>query len=88
MEVKESTEKVGKRASRRRQPRGLSLKRYFTTAGVDPADEIAWVQTSYLIAEVVMIPLSGFLSRALGIRMLFVLSCALFTAASLVCAMS
>ncbi|WP_374386303.1 DHA2 family efflux MFS transporter permease subunit [Sandaracinobacter sp.] len=51
------------------------------------ADEIAWVQTSYLIAEVVMIPLSGFLSRALGIRMLFVLSCALFTAASLVCAM-
>jgi DHA2 family multidrug resistance protein len=51
------------------------------------ADEIAWVQTSYLIAEVVMIPLSGFLSRALGIRMLFALSCALFTAASLVCAM-
>ena len=30
------------------------------------ADEITWVQTAYLIAEVVMIPLSGFLSRALG----------------------
>ena len=29
------------------------------------ADEISWVQTSYLIAEVIMIPLSGFLSRAL-----------------------
>ncbi len=27
------------------------------------ADEISWVQTSYLIAEVVMIPLSGMLSR-------------------------
>ena len=27
-------------------------------------DEVAWVQTSYLIAEVIMIPLSGFLSRA------------------------
>ena len=26
-------------------------------------DEVTWVQTSYLIAEVVMIPLSGFLSR-------------------------
>ena len=51
------------------------------------ADEIAWVQTAYLIAEVVMIPLSGFLSRALGIRMLFVLSCAGFTLASLICAM-
>ena len=28
------------------------------------ADEISWVQTSYLIAEVVMIPLSGTLSAA------------------------
>ena len=28
------------------------------------ADEISWVQTAYLIAEVVMIPLSGYLSRA------------------------
>ena len=34
-------------------------------------DEIPWVQTSYLIAEVIAIPLSGFLSRALGTRMLF-----------------
>ena len=30
------------------------------------ADEISWVQTSYLIAEVIMIPLSGMLvARAL-----------------------
>ena len=28
------------------------------------ADEISWVQTSYLIAEVIMIPLSGFLVAA------------------------
>ena len=34
-------------------------------------DEITWVQTSYLIAEVVVIPLSGFLSRALGTRIMF-----------------
>ena len=27
------------------------------------SDEIAWVQTSYLIAEVIMIPLSGVLAR-------------------------
>jgi DHA2 family multidrug resistance protein len=30
------------------------------------ADEIPWVQTSYLIAEVIAIPLSGYLSRALA----------------------
>src|SRR5579871_3635269 len=49
------------------------------------ADEIPWVQTAYLIAEVVMIPLSGFLSRALGTRLLFALSAAGFTLASLMC---
>src|ERR1700738_4164858 len=38
------------------------------------ADEIPWVQTAYLIAEVIMIPLSGFLSRAMGTRILFALS--------------
>jgi len=49
------------------------------------ADEISWVQTSYLVAEVVMIPLSGFLARALSIKWLFVLSCAGFTVASFLC---
>ncbi len=49
------------------------------------ADEISWVQTSYLVAEVVMIPLSGFLARALSIRWLFVLSCGGFTIASFLC---
>src|SRR5437762_10258085 len=52
------------------------------------ADEIPWVQTAYLIAEVVMIPLSGFLSRALGTRILFAISAAGFTAASLMCGLS
>ena len=48
-------------------------------------DEISWVQTAYLIAEVVAIPLSGFLSRALGTRMMFAISAGGFTAASLMC---
>ena len=52
------------------------------------ADEIPWVQTSYLIAEVIAIPLSGFLSRALGTRMLFAGSAAGFTIASIMCGMS
>src|SRR5947209_13601354 len=52
------------------------------------SNEISWVQTAYLIAEVVMIPLSGFLSRALGTRILFSISAAGFTAASLMCGLS
>ncbi|WP_454918261.1 DHA2 family efflux MFS transporter permease subunit [Xanthobacter sediminis] len=50
------------------------------------SDEISWVQTSYLIAEVVMIPLSGFLSRALSTRWLFAASAAGFTVMSFMCA--
>ncbi len=50
------------------------------------SDEINWVQTAYLIAEVVMIPLSGFLSRVLSTRVLFTISAASFTLASAACA--
>jgi DHA2 family multidrug resistance protein len=50
------------------------------------ADEISWVQTSYLIAEVIMIPLSGMLSRVLSTRWMFAISAGGFTLMSLVCA--
>src|SRR5438270_4645310 len=49
-------------------------------------DEISWVQTSYLIADVVMVPLSGTLSRLLSTRVLFVTAALGFTAASALCA--
>jgi len=49
-------------------------------------EEIAWVQTSYLIAEVIIIPLSGWLGRVFSTRYLFVLSVGGFTLASLACA--
>ncbi|MCK1638394.1 DHA2 family efflux MFS transporter permease subunit [Bradyrhizobium sp. 157] len=49
------------------------------------SSEVSWVQTSYLIAEVIAIPLSGFLSRALGTRLLFAISAAGFTIASFFC---
>ena len=52
------------------------------------SDEIPWVQTSYLIAEVIMIPLSGLLSRALSTRVLFTASALGFTLMSLMCAQS
>src|SRR6188768_2382889 len=50
------------------------------------SDEISWVQTAYLIAEVIMIPLSGFLGRLLSTRVLFTISAAGFTMASALCA--
>jgi MFS transporter, DHA2 family, multidrug resistance protein len=49
-------------------------------------DEAAWVQTSYLIAEIVMIPLSGWLSRMLSTRVLFTISALGFTLFSALCA--
>ena len=52
------------------------------------ADEVSWVQTAYLVAEVVMIPLSGFLSRAFSTRIVFVASAAGFTLFSVLCATS
>ncbi|MDQ1187132.1 MULTISPECIES: DHA2 family efflux MFS transporter permease subunit [Agrobacterium] len=50
------------------------------------SDEIAWVQTSYLIAEVIMIPLSGTLARILSTRVLFATCAAGFTISSALCA--
>ena len=52
------------------------------------ADEITWVQTAYLVAEVVIIPLSGWLARAFSTRILFVLSCGGFTLMSLCCVLA
>jgi MFS family permease len=48
-------------------------------------DEISWVQTSYLVAEIVVIPLSGWLSRVMSTRWLFAASAAGFTVTSLLC---
>jgi MFS transporter, DHA2 family, multidrug resistance protein len=48
-------------------------------------DEISWVQTAYLIAEIVMIPLSGWLTRVFSTRWLFAASAVGFTLASMLC---
>jgi len=50
------------------------------------SDEINWVQTAYLIAEVIMIPFSGFLNRMLSTRVLFSISALGFTLSSALCA--
>ncbi|HEY2357120.1 MAG TPA: MFS transporter, partial [Phenylobacterium sp.] len=48
-------------------------------------DEISWIQTGYLMAELVMIPFAAFLAQALSTRWLFALSAGLFTVASALC---
>ncbi|PIT68873.1 DHA2 family efflux MFS transporter permease subunit [Bartonella tribocorum] len=50
------------------------------------SEEISWVQTSYLIAEVIMLPLSGFLGRLLSTRVFFTISAVGFTITSVLCA--
>jgi DHA2 family multidrug resistance protein len=50
------------------------------------ASEIAWVQSAYLIAEIVMIPLSGYLGRLLSTRYLFAIAAGGFTIFSALCA--
>ena len=52
------------------------------------SEEISWVQTAYLIAEVVMIPLSGLLSRAISTRWMFAISAAGFTFMSILCGLA
>lgn len=51
-------------------------------------DEISWIITSFIIAEVVMLPLSGWLLRAMSVRWFFVMCAGGFTAASVLCALS
>src|SRR5437762_6790750 len=46
-------------------------------------DAMSWIQTAYLIAEIIAIPLSGWLTRVLTLRWLFVAAIGLFTAASI-----
>lgn len=51
-------------------------------------DQISWVQTAYLIAEIIMIPLSGWLTRVFSTRWLFTASAVGFTLASLLCGLA
>ena len=51
-------------------------------------DEVSWVQTAYLMAELVMIPLSAYLAQAMSTRWLFVFSAGMFTFSSLMCGLA
>ena len=51
-----------------------------------PLDRIAWVSTGYAMANVTVIPLSGWLQRRFGFRNYYAGSLLMFTAASALCA--
>jgi len=51
-------------------------------------DQMSWIQTAYLIAEIIAIPLTGFLMRTLTMRWLFTIAVLVFTLASIACAIS
>jgi MFS transporter, DHA2 family, multidrug resistance protein len=64
-----------------------SLPNIQTALNIAP-EQMSWVQTAYLIAEVIAIPLTGLLMRILTMRWHFVLVLAVFIFASLGCALS
>ncbi len=45
-------------------------------------DEGSWISTAYLVAEIVVIPLTGWLSQAFSMRRYLLVNCALFLRAS------
>jgi len=51
-------------------------------------DQISWVQTAYLIAEIIVIPLSGWLTRVFSTRWLFAGSAVGFTVSSMLCGLA
>ena len=53
-----------------------------------PLDQIAWVSTGYAMANVTVIPLSGWLQRRFGFRNYYAGSLLMFTAASALCALA
>jgi MFS transporter, DHA2 family, multidrug resistance protein len=64
-----------------------SLKTIEEALHIGP-DLMSWVQTSYIIAEVIAIPTTALLTRVFTMRWLFVCALGVFTAASLGCALS
>ena len=53
-----------------------------------PDYRLGWIQTGYLTAEIIAIPLTGFLTRAFTLRGMFVAATLGFTMASMACAFS
>ena len=62
--------------------------RYIAGGLSAPVSDSEWVITSYLAANAIILPISGWLGARLGRRNYFLLSIALFTVASMLCGMA
>jgi DHA2 family multidrug resistance protein len=62
--------------------------RYIAGGLSAPANDSEWVITSYLAANAIVLPISGWLAARLGRRNYFLLSIAVFTLASALCGMA
>src|SRR4030081_3848192 len=62
--------------------------RYMAGGLYAPATDSEWVITSYLAANAIVLPISGWLATRLGRRNYFLLSIAVFTVASALCGMA
>src|SRR5262245_12698946 len=51
-------------------------------------EEITWVITAYILAQVILMPITGMLSQRFGRKNVFVFSVALFTFASMLCGLA
>ncbi|MCL2659809.1 MAG: DHA2 family efflux MFS transporter permease subunit [Acidobacteriaceae bacterium] len=51
-------------------------------------DEATWVLTSYLVANAIMLPATGWITRRIGRKRLLLMSIGLFTVASMLCGMA
>ena len=52
------------------------------------ASEGTWVATAYLVAEIIVIPLTGWLERVFGLRRFLLTAAVLFTVFSIICGLS
>jgi DHA2 family multidrug resistance protein len=53
-----------------------------------PLDQIAWVSTGYAMANITIIPISGWFQRRYGFRLYFTVSILMFTASSALCGLA
>src|SRR3546814_10700852 len=51
-------------------------------------DEATWVLTSYLVSNAIILPMTGWLADTIGRKRYYLISMAVFTAASILCGMS
>ena len=51
-------------------------------------DELSWIQTSYLIAEVIIIPITGFAAKLLSTRISYFIAALGFTVMSILCSLA